>query len=418
MDLRVLYGQRKLCLTVPDERLVGVLKPRAAATVKDVDARVRERLAAPLDAAPLAELARGRRSALLVTVNGTRPSPAPLLHPVLDVLEAAGVASTLIIANGRHALMDDESLQRHLGERLTSCCRVLQHDAFNSEFRELGVTQLGTPIRVNAEVFRHDLVIGSGIIEPSYLMGWSGGRKLMLPGLAHHEAVDNNHFHLTHPDTRIGRLKGNPLSDDAAEFAARCPFHFIVYAVSGPNDEVVDVVAGDPVQAHERGCAAAAEIYRVPHRQADIVISSAGGHPYDCNLVQGKKAIIPAIDAVARRGAIILCAECPEGLGAEDTFVRWLREKSPAQVVRDVRQRELFSLGAHGANILARPIVEKNATVILVTSGPVARQLQDTYLTVMTNLDAAWNQANQLTGPQSRVLVVEKARRLIVDRAL
>jgi len=293
---------------------------------------------------------------------------------------------------------------------------ILQHDAFaEASMVSRGRTKRGTAIRVNRAVFEHDVIIGTGIIEPSYLCGWSGGRKILMPGLAHHESIDNNHFYLTHPDARIGRLHGNPLSDDAAEFAARLPLHFIVYAVAGPNDEFVKIIAGDRAAAHEEGCRSAERIYKVKGRQADIVISSAGGAPYDCDLVQGKKAIIPAIDAVKRNGVIIICAECRDGLGAEETFVSWLRGKTPFEVVRDVRDRGQFSLGAHGANILARPIVEKNAKVILVTTPGIARKLRGSYVTTVARLSTAWKLANLIVGERGKVLFLEKARRLIMS---
>jgi nickel-dependent lactate racemase len=139
--------------------------------------------------------------------------------------------------------------------------------------------------------------------------------------------------------------------------------------------------------------------------------------PYDCDLVQGKKAIVPALDLVRRNGVIILCAECRDGLGAEATFIRWLKTKTPVEVVRDVLDRKQFNLGAHGANILARPIVGKNAKVILVTRPRVAAELAGTYVTALTSLPEAMAVADILAGSRSTVLFVENARRLIVERA-
>jgi nickel-dependent lactate racemase len=195
---------------------------------------------------------------------------------------------------------------------------------------------------------------------------------------------------------------------------AGLPLHFILYSVSGPNDEVVGVIAGHPVKAHERACARCERVYRVRAKRADIVIASPGGYPYDCDLVQTKKAIVPAFETVRRNGVIILCGQCTEGLGAEETFIRWLREKTPAEVVRDVRDRRQFSLGAHGAAILARPIVEKNARVVLVACRAVAEQLAGTYVTAVTRLADAWKLANLVAGRRSDVLLIENARRLIV----
>ena len=415
MICTIQYGSGTLELDVPRARVAGVMAPRPAQAVPDVGKAVRSAVAMPVAARPLEELLQDKRTALLVTVDNTRPSPAPLLLPLIDLCKRQNVKPTVIIANGRHRAMTDAELHAHLGEGIMETCAVLQHDAFDDACMvSSGVTRRGTPIRVNKIIFEYDVVIGAGIIEPSYLCGWSGGRKLLMPGLAWHESIDSNHFFLTHPDARIGRLHGNPVSDDAAEFAAGLPLHFIVYAVSGPNDEVTQVIAGDPIEAHAKACAVAESIYRVDRLEADIVISSAGGAPYDCDLVQGKKAIIPAAQVVRRNGVVIICAECPNGLGAEKTFTDWILGKTPHEVTRDVLDRKQFSLGSHGANILAKPIVEKNATVILVTRPEVARRLRGGYLVCLTSLAEAWQLANLLTGTSSRVLFIEKARRLIV----
>ena len=411
----VKYGKRKLGVEVDRRRVKGVLAPKKVKAVADVGAAVRRALRRPIGTRPLAELLKERKTALIVTVDHTRPSPRSLILPVIDLCGRQGVEPTIIIATGRHRQMTSAELRSHLGRDICRQVRILQHDPFDArQMVTKGRTRRGTRIRVNREIYRHDIVIGAGIIEPSYLAGYSGGRKLLMPGLAHHESVDNNHFYLTHPDTKIGRLKGNPVSDDAAEFARKLPLDFIVYEISGPNDEVAGVVAGHAVKAHEKACARSASIYGVKRLEADIVVSTAGGAPYDCDLVQGKKAIIPAIHTVKRNGVIILCAECPEGLGAEETFIRWLRTKTPLEVTTDVRDRKHFNLGAHGANILAKPIVEKNARVVLVTSPKIARQLQGTYVITATRLSDAWRLANRIAGARSSVLFIENARRLIV----
>ena len=414
MRYDIQYGQAHLSIDIPEGRVLGTLAPKVVEPVPDVAAAVRASLEQPFESPPLSELVEGARSALIITVDNTRPSPTEMIEPILDACQAGGLSISVIIATGRHRLMTEEELHAHLGERIMSTCRILRHDPFDeASMVDKGVTDCGTPIRVNRVIYEHDLVIGCGIIEPSYLCGWSGGRKLLMPGLAHHASIDNNHFYLTKPGAVIGRLHGNPVSDDALEFARNLPLHFITYAVCGPNDEFVEIVSGHPQRAHERACELCAPIYAVEPKQADIVISSPGGWPYDFDLVQGKKAIIPAIGAVKRDGAIILCAECRDGLGAESTFIRWLRNKTPAEVVRDVHDRDQFNLGAHGANILAKPIAEKNAKVILVTCDEVARELEGTYVTAVTDLEEAWHIASSATSADASVLFVESARRLI-----
>ncbi len=415
MKYGVSYGKKELEVEVSKKRVVGTLAPKAVDEVADVQKAVENAIKRPHKSEPLASILEGKKSAIVLTVDNTRPSPAPLLKPVLTLCDKLGVKTSVMVAPGRHRLMKDAEIEKHLTKSITSKYTILQHDAFDDKSMvSKGKTKAGTKIKVNKAIFEHDIVIGVGIIEPSYLCGWSGGRKLLLPGIAHHESIDNNHFFLTQPGAEIGTLHGNPVSDDAADFASGLPYHFIVYSVSGPNDEVAEVIAGDPVEAHEKACKKCEKIFKVKGMEADIVISTSGGHPYDWDLVQGKKAIIPAIKAVKRNGVIILSAQCPDGLGAEKTFINWLSGKTPLEVTTDVKDRKQFNLGAHGANILAKPIVEKNAKVFIVTSKDVAAELRGTYITPFTKMEDAFQAANMICGKDSSVLFIDKARRLIV----
>ena len=410
------YGERTLALDVPDSRLAGVVQPPCVARLDDVTAAVRESLNDPIGSPPLREVLRQGRTALVLTVDSSRPSPAPLLAPILDECDKCGIEATLCIAIGRHRKMSEREIRAHLTEAVWRRCKIIQHDPFDDSIHEdFGVTQRGTPIRFNRAVLEHDLVLGVGIIEPSYLAGFSGGRKLLLPGVAHHTTIDANHYLLLDPETKIGRLEGNPLSEDATEASRRAPFHWITYAVVGPKDEVVSVVSGDPYRAHEAGCERSARIYRVRRQSADIVVSSPGGFPYDMDLVQTKKAVVPAAECVNPGGTIVLVGESIEGWGAERAFADWLRDYSPQEIVDRVKDRSQFSLGAHGANILAKPVVRSNAEVMLVTNERLCSELAGTFVRAASDLQDAVELASERLGPNASVLVLKNARRLIVQ---
>ncbi len=416
MGFELEYGHGSLPIPVAARRVRAEVAPRPTRGLTDVPAAVRKSLASPHASPPLREVLEGKRTALILTVDHTRPSPTPLLEPILDVCAELGVEPTVCVATGRHRAMTDPEIERHFSPSIRSRARIVQHDAFDDDaMRDLGVTTRGTPVRVNRIVFEHDVVLGAGILEPSYLCGFSGGRKLIMPGVAHHTAVDANHFLLTQPGAVIGRLHGNPVSDDATEFARRVPFHFVTYAIAGPHDEAVQVISGDPFAAHEEACTQTRSLYEVSAPGAPLVIASPGGYPYDCDLVQAKKAVIPATKLVTNGGAIVLLGECAEGLGAEETFLQWLKTMTPREVAERVRQRERFSLGAHGANILARPIVERAARVILVTRPEVCEALAGTYVEAVPTIEEALTLAEADAGREADVVVLRNARRLIVS---
>ena len=410
------YGQGTLELDVPDKQLVGVVQPASPTPLDDVEAAVRESLRSPIGRDPLPKVLRQGKTALILTVDSSRPSPAPLLEPILDEYDKLGVEATVCIAIGRHRKMTDDEIKAHLTEAVWQRCKVIQHDPFDDAIhQDFGTTSRGTPIRLNRAVVEYDILMGVGIVEPSYLAGFSGGRKLLLPGVAHHTTIDANHYLLLDPETKIGRLAGNPLSEDATEASRKIPFHWITYAVVGPSDEPIEIVSGDPYVAHEAACERSAEIYRVPRRRADIVVSSAGGFPYDMDLVQTKKAIVPATECVNADGAIILVGESTEGWGAERTFADWLRTYHPREIVDRVRDRAQFCLGAHGANILAKPVVQSNAEVILVTNEALCKELAGTFVRPARSLDDAMAMAGDRCGHGASILVLKNARRLIVQ---
>jgi nickel-dependent lactate racemase len=311
--------------------------------------------------------------------------------------------------------MTQKEIRNHLGDALVDHYPVLEHDPFDeSSHKEVGRTSRGVPIRVNKALFEHDVVIGTGIIEPSYLCGFSGGRKILMPGISHFKSIDLNHYLLLE-GAKAGILDGNPLSEDSEEAARRLPFHWITYAVVGAEDQVAHVISGDPFQAHRVACEKSREIYLCHGMPAEIVVSSPGGYPYDCDLVQTKKAIIPAMEVVKSNGAIILLGQCQEGWGAEETFREWLTGFSPEEVMERVKDKEHFSLGAHGAYLFAKPLIEKGARVIVVTNPEMAKDLKQTYVEAVTTFNEALETAERHTGKKSGITILKKARRLIIN---
>jgi len=418
MRVELEYGRGAVGFDVSDDRLAGIIEPKTGGSVRDVGVAAEESLRQSVEAAPLRELLSGTGSVLILTVDNTRPSPTALLGPILDTCDEAGVRITIGIAIGRHRQMSDEEICEHLGAEIAAQRTVVQHDPFDdAAHRELGDTTRGTPVRINEMAFEHDLVLGVGIVEPTYLSGFTGGRKIVMPGIAHCSTIDANHYLMVDPRTKIGVLDGNPMHEDMMEILERVPLAWITNAVVGPDDEVMAVFSGDPRAAHRQACARSADIYACGGAWAKIVIASPGGAPYDVCMVQTKKAIVPATDMVEPGGAIILVGENPEGWGDEAAFEEWTTQLRPAEAFARAEERDCFSLGAHGARILAQPIVEKDATVLLVTCEQMRRAARDSFLRATASMEEALAEAHARAGKDATVAVIRKARRVIVSAA-
>jgi nickel-dependent lactate racemase len=410
------YGKGFPEISIDEKRLLGVLQPQEVRGIEWVDDAVKKSLEKPVGSPSLSEILKGKKTALILTVNFTRPSPKALIQPIAELCDRMKLKVTLLIARGRHRPMTKEEIRKHLGDDLVDQYTVLEHDPFDeSSHREIGKTSRGVPIRVNKAIFENDVVIGTGIIEPSYLCGFTGGRKILVPGISHYRSIDLNHYLLLEKGANPGILDGNPLSEDSEEAARRLPFHWITYSLVGAEDQIVQVVSGDPFNAHRFACGKSREIYTSRAKPADIVISTPGGYPYDCDLVQAKKAIIPAMATVKPKGAIIILAECQEGWGAEPTFREWLTRFSPEEVMVKVTERELFSLGAHGAYLFAKPLIQDKVKVILMTNPEMVRDLKGTYLEAVSSIEEGMELAQRHTGKEANITVLRKARRLIIS---
>jgi nickel-dependent lactate racemase len=323
MRVSLAYGKNLLELELPSEARVEVLQKQPVPPLRDPLAALREGLVRPLGTRPLRELAAGRRDAVIVISDRTRPVPnAVLLPPLLDALADAGIARESVsvqVATGLHRAATPAELREILGGELASALRIVQHDAHDRDAHAfLGTSKHGIPAWIDRHYLERDLRILTGLIEPHLMAGYSGGRKAVCPGLA---AVDT--IRIAHGPILLegplgpGLLRGNPLHEDLVEIARHAGVDFIVNVALDRERRIAGVFCGDLEQAHEAGAAFVEEesLARVD-QEADVVIVSAGGDPLDATFYQAIKGISAAAGIVRPGGVILLCAALREGVGS------------------------------------------------------------------------------------------------------
>jgi nickel-dependent lactate racemase len=331
VQVALAYGRGRICVELPDTAHVDVLEKHPVPPLRDADAAVRAALSAPHACAPLAELARGRRDAVIVVSDRTRPVPnALLLPPILDALRRGGLpagAVSVLVATGLHRQNTPDELAEMLGRELARSLRILQHDARDAEAHaDLGTTAGGLPIRIDRSYLERDLKILTGLIEPHLMAGYSGGRKAVCPGLAATETIRVAHGPaMLESHVGPGLVEGNPLHADLLEAMRRAGADFLVNVALDRERRIANVFAGDPVEAHVEGMAFVERESLVSlDAPADLVVVSAGGHPLDATWYQAIKGVVTASGIVRPGGVILLCASLHEGLGSA-SFEKLLR---------------------------------------------------------------------------------------------
>lgn len=369
------YGAGTVTVELPWSLEVRRIEPAAREAAADPTAVVRAALDNLVGGLAWDRFA-GRRTAAIAVNDKTRPVPHDvLLPPLLARLEAAGFARediTLIVATGTHPPMTAAEFPGILPREITDRYHVVSHDGFDAAgLVEVGTTSRGTPVLINRGFLAADLRIVIGNIEPHQFMGYSGGVKSAVIGLAGYETIDYNHAFMSDPAARLGNLEGNPARDDVEEMGRLVRVDLALNAVLNRHKKLVEAVAGEPGEVMRGGVAIAREIFEVAvDGPADMVIASPGGHPKDINVYQAQKGLAHA-SLVARPGApIVLCAACPDGAGSEK-YERWVAARSSTEQVLADFAREGFHVGPHKAFQIARDAVGRR--VILVSDMEAAQ---------------------------------------------
>jgi len=339
MRMNFAFGKEGLVLDLPDGFRYHVLEARSAIPLADPAAAIEHALDAPVGCPPLAELARGKNSAAISVCDITRPAPnRHVLPPLLARLQAAGIpreAITILIATGLHRPATETEIREICGEAIAANYRVLNHHAREiSEHRYLGATTTGTPVYIDERFVSADLHLTLGFIEPHLMLGFSGGRKLVAPGLAAQETIKVLHSPKFIREARAveGSIDDNPLHHELLEIARRARHDFMVdvaLAKGTGQRPIAAVFAGDPVAAHRQGVEFVSRVMlETLEEPVDAVITTAAGYPLDLTFYQSVKGITAASHIVKPGGKILLLAACAEGAGSEE-FGRLLAENPP-----------------------------------------------------------------------------------------
>jgi nickel-dependent lactate racemase len=318
------WGGSEIPLSLPESWCVnGVLEPAPRPGVPDTAAEVARSLEAPIGSLRLRDLVQEGMDVALVIDDLSRPTPLDLILPtVLEELDRGGARLediTLVTALGIHRPMTEEEVAARVGALALNGLRWRNHNCDDAErLDHLGVTQRGTPVLVNARVARADLIVSVGCIEPHIIASFGGGYKNLIPGVAGRETIAHNHTLNCTPGTfnMVGQpIEGNPMRLDLEEAGRMLePQAFIVNTVLNSRQEIVQVVAGDPIEAHREGVRASGGLYGVEiPAPADVVITDS--HPMDQDLRQGVKSLANTIRAVRRGGVHVTLVRASEGVG-------------------------------------------------------------------------------------------------------
>ena len=391
--------------------IAGVLEPADVAAAPSVESALRAAIDAPIESPGLGNLGESGDEYLIVADDMTRATPvAAMIQVVADVLNAAGVNDSqirVLIATGTHRPMTSAEIHQRFGDDLIGRFDIQNHDYRTSTLVDLGLTGNGTPISVNRRVLDADVVIGLSSIVPHHIPGYSGGSKIIQPGVSGEPTTASTHMFSAVSDTQILGVVESPVRLEMEEVAAKAGLTAILNTTLNARGEMVDSFFGDPRAAFRAGTASSRRIYGLNSPSSvDIVI--AGSHPCDIEFWQAHKSLFPAAKIVRPGGTIIVVAPCPEGVArTHDDVLNYAHQPYG-------RIRELVDSGAAAdpvgaSNAIAWSRIREFAEISLVSDGISAEDCRALGFQSFPSLDAALTDARRRLGKDASVAVMTHA---------
>jgi nickel-dependent lactate racemase len=398
-------------INLPDEWDVTVVEPKYLPGLPDERAALRQALQSPTASPPLRDRVKPGDRVGIVFSDITRPAPNHLLLPaVLD--ELAHVPKehiTLFNALGTHRPNTGAELRGMLGDVLVDGYRIVQNNAFDPSTQvHLGVTSRGHAIWLNRELMACDVKVLTGFIEPHLFAGFSGGGKAILPGMAGQQTVLSNHDAgmIAHPRATWGTTWSNPVWEEMREVALKAGPTFLLNVTLNKNKEITGVFAGDLDAAHAAGYAFVRETAMVAVAHPfDIAITTNSGYPLDLNLYQAMKGVSAAAQVVREGGAIIVAADCWDGIPDHGLYGQLLREADSPQSLLDMIWAPGFlQQDQWQAQIQAQ--IQLKADVYVHTHNLTAEQIESALLRPCPRIKETAAELLDRYGPQVSICVL------------
>jgi len=408
------YGKTGLMVDLPNDKVIGPLEIKNAIPLANQSQAISDALANPIGSKPLAEIAKGKKTACILICDITRPVPNKVILPqILKTIEEAGVPRsgiTILIATGLHRPNEGEELVELVGENIANNYRVENHHGKEtSEHDYLGITPKGVPVYIDSRYIRAELKITTGLIEPHLMAGYSGGRKVICPGIAGIETVKVWHGpkFLEHPNADCGIVEGNPVHEENTYIALMSGCDFIVNVCVDGNRQITWAGAGDMIKAWEAGVSFVRKVVRVPIKEpVDIVLTSCAGYPLDITWYQAVKGLMGALPIIKKGGTIILVASLTEGLGSPE-FQQVLSENPDIKAFKKrILETDYFVMDQWQLEEFAK-VVEK-CKVKVYSKGLDHSVLNKCHVTPIDSVEQAVAESLEEYGPSARIAVIPK----------
>ncbi|MBI1775850.1 MAG: nickel-dependent lactate racemase [Proteobacteria bacterium] len=415
--IEIAFGRTQLAVALPANSDVHVIRKRQLPRLPDPEAAIRGALDRPIGARPLKALAAGRSSACILICDITRPVPNHLfLRPMIEDLTSSGIPAagiTVLVATGLHRPNEGAELEELVGDPwVMKTVQVVNHDARDDGAHvDFGTTsKRKTPVKIDRRFALADLRIATGLVEPHFMAGWSGGRKVVAPGVAHHTTIRTFHSarFMEDPLAIQCNLVGNPLHEEQLEIMGMLGEIYALNAVIDEERNLAFVSFGEIIESHLSAVAFVEKATRIPiDRRFGTVLTSAAGYPLDKTYYQTVKGMVTPLDILSPGGTLIIASECSEGFGSDEfrEAQKRLVELGPDRFLATLTAKSLADIDEWQTEMQLKPM--RRGRIQLYTAGLGPQELSITGVETIQSLESAISASIERSGDPGVAVIPE-----------
>jgi nickel-dependent lactate racemase len=416
MKVDLLYGREGITVDLSDDLEVTIVHKHSMPLLPDPVQAVWQALKNPVASSPLAELACGKKSACILICDITRPVPnGTLIPPLIKTLTASGISKKdilILVATGLHRPNEGEELREIVGsDEVFHSIRIENHLARDRNAHvEIGKTSRGIPIMIDRRFTDADMKIVTGLVEPHFMAGYSGGRKVVAPGVAYQDTILMFHTAhiLEHPKAVNCVVEGNPLHNEQVEIVKAIGGIVSLNVVIDEERRIGFVNFGEIETSHLQAVDFMRKYAEVRmHRRFKTIVTTCAGYPLDKTYYQTVKGMVGVIDILEPGGTIIIASECSEGMGSRE-FVeaqRVLCKVGPERFMSILEGRNKALIDEWQTEMLVKAL--RVGTVQLYTAGLSKKDLKDIFVEPVLSVEEAIAASVEAHGEKEIAVVPE-----------
>jgi nickel-dependent lactate racemase len=409
MKLKLDYGTTGLIGEFPDR--ATVIEPVYIPPVTDPMATLRHAIRSPIGKSPLKELIRPGQKIGISVCDITRAQPRKIMLEALFA-EMPGTRLedvTIFIATGTHRTNSPEEIERMIGSEFAQRCRIICHDARKTDsLVHVGETTTGVRVLLNREWISSDFRITTGFVEPHFFAGFSGGPKMVAPGLAGLETVMTLHDarRIGHPMATWGIIEGNPVHDDVRQISRMTGVDFALDVTLNRDQQITAAFAGDLFKEHAAACATARQnAMRAVERPFDVVVTTNSGYPLDQNLYQAVKGMSAAAQIVKNGGTIVCAAECRDGIPNHGAYGEILASQPSPRALLDMITSPSYSRPDQW-QVQIQAIIQLKANVMVKADRLTDDQIRAAHFSPISDVSATVEDAVRAAGNSATICIL------------